>query len=267
MFGWCIVFKNPPINCHSTLIWQYLSISETPHEIRIADGGVRTVESAMPLNVLIVTDKFKGTLTAQAAADLIARGWREARPQDSLELLPMSDGGDGFGEVLGRLLKVEERTIATLDAAHTPLQAKWWWDPTTKTAIIESAGIIGLALLPTKKFHPFDLDTFGLGAALQAAADMGARHCLMGIGGSATNDGGFGVARSLGWLFLDAHEQSIEQLRQLGSLQRICPPVPPRKLPELLVAVAVHNPLLGPTGARPIYGPQKGRRPESFAHA
>ena len=136
----------------------------------------------MPLNLLIVTDKFKGTLTAQAAADLIARGWREARPQDSLELLPMSDGGDGFGEVLVRLLKLEERTIATMDAAHTPLQAKWWWDPKTRTAIIESAGIIGLALLPTKKFHPFDLDTFGLGAALQAAADMGARHCLMGIG-------------------------------------------------------------------------------------
>src|SRR6058998_3026170 len=178
----------------------------------------------MPLNLLIVTDKFKGTLTAQAAADLIARGWREARPQDSLELLPMSDGGDGFGEVLGRLLKVEERTLATLDAAHTPFQAKWWWDPGTRTAIIESAGIIGLALLPTKKFHPFDLDTFGLGAALQAAADMSARHCLMGIGGSATNDGGFGIARALGWRFLDEYEQPIDQWRRLSSVQRICPP-------------------------------------------
>ncbi len=221
----------------------------------------------MPLNVLIVTDKFKGTLTAQAAADLIARGWREARPQDSLELLPMSDGGDGFGEVLVRLLKLEERTIATLDAAHTPLQAKWWWDPKTRTAIIESAKIIGLALLPTKKFHPFDLDTFGLGAVLQAAADINARQCLMGIGGSATNDGGFGVARSMGWQFLDKHEQPIEQWRQLISLQRICPPVPQKKLPELLVAVDVQNPLLGPNGASRIYGPQKGLRPEDFAHA
>ena len=67
----------------------------------------------MSLNVLIVTDKFKGTLTAQAAAELIARGWREARPEDVLELLPMSDGGDGFGEVLGRLLEVDEQTVAT----------------------------------------------------------------------------------------------------------------------------------------------------------
>src|SRR5881397_4025850 len=102
MFGLFIVFKNPPVNCHSTLIWQYLSgvvsaISETPHKIQIAECGARIVKSAMPLNVLIVTDKFKGTLNAQAAAELIALGWREARPQDRLELLPMSDGGDGFG--------------------------------------------------------------------------------------------------------------------------------------------------------------------------
>src|SRR3989442_12423340 len=114
MFGLFIVFKNPPINCHSTPIWQYL------FEIQIAECGARIVKSDMPLNLLIVTDKFKGTLTAQAAADLIARGWLEARPQDRLELLPMSDGGGGFGEVLGRLLKVDERTRATLAAAPTP---------------------------------------------------------------------------------------------------------------------------------------------------
>ena len=221
----------------------------------------------MPLNVLIVTDKFKGTLTAQAAADLIARGWRETRPQDRLELLPMSDGGDGFGEVLGRLLQLDEQTVASLDAAHDPLRANWWWDSKTRTAIIESAKIIGLALLPANRFHPFDLDTFGLGAALEAAADKGARHCLMGIGGSATNDGGFGVARSLGWQFLDKDEQPIEHWRQLISLQRIRPPVPQKKQPELLVAVDVQNPLLGPTGASRIYGPQKGLRPEDFAHA
>src|SRR2546426_12692730 len=179
----------------------------------------------------------------------------------------MSAGGGGFGEVRGRLLKVEDPTLPTLAAAHTPLQAKWWWDPGTRTAIIESAGIIGLALLPTKKFHPFDLDTFGLGAALQAAAEMNARQCLMGIGGSATNDGGFGIARSLGWQFLDEHEQPIEQWRQLISLRRIRPPEPRQKLPELVVAVDVQNPLLGASGASRIYGPQKGLRPEDFAHA
>ena len=221
----------------------------------------------MPLNVLIVPDKFKGTLTAHAAAELIAKGWREARPHDQLELLPMSDGGDGFGEVLSRLLEVEEQTVTTLDAARAPLEAKWWWDPKTRTAIIESARIIGLALLPSKKFHPFDLDTFGLGAALRAAADMGAQRCLMGIGGSATNDGGFGVACSLGWIFLEQHDHPIEQWRQLSALHRICKPMPAAKLPELLVAVDVQNPLLGAAGASRIYGPQKGLRPEDIEHA
>ncbi len=202
----------------------------------------------MPLNVLIVPDKFKGTLSARAAADLIARGWREARPQDNLELLPMSDGGDGFGDVLGRLLEVDEQTLATLDPAHRPLQAKWWWDPKSRTALVESAKIVGLALLPPGRFHPFALDTFGLGAA-------------------ATNDGGFGVARSLGWKFLDERGQPIERWNELISLQRIEPPAPKRKLPELLVAVDVQNLLLGPRGASRVYGPQKGLLPEDIEHA
>src|ERR1051325_5987690 len=161
----------------------------------------------MALKVLIVPDKFKGTLTAGAAADLIARGWREARPQDELELLPMSDGGDGFGEVLGRLVAMDEQMVVTVDAAQRPLQARWWWSPASATALIESANILGLPCLPPGKFHPFDLDTFGLGAALQEAARRGARRALMGIGGSATNDAGFGLARAFGWEFLDARER------------------------------------------------------------
>src|SRR5207249_788688 len=187
--------------------------------------------------------------------------------QDKLELLPMSDGGDGFGEVLSRLLDVQEQTIATLDAAHSPREAKWWWDPKARTAIIESAGIIGLALLPPNKFHPFDLDTFGLGAALQATAGKGARNCLMGLGGSATNDGGFGLARALGWRLLDENDRPIGKWTDLASLQRICPPSPERKFPDLIVAVDVRNPLLGPEGASRVYGPQKGLRPEDFEQA
>src|SRR2546427_737842 len=98
----------------------------------------------------------------------------------------------------------------------------------------------------------------------QAAADMGAWRSLMGIGGSATNDGGFGLARSLGWQYLDEHEHPIQQWRQLTSLQRICPPVPQTKLPELLVAVDVQNPLLGATGARRSCGPPKACRARAF---
>src|SRR5690242_2954911 len=114
---------------------------------------------ARTLNVLIIPDKFKGTLSAEAAAQAIARGWRKSRPHDHLRLLPMTDGGDGFGEALGNLLNARTRIVRTVDAAHRPCASKWFWEPKTKTAIIESASVIGLAMLPPKKFHPFDLDT------------------------------------------------------------------------------------------------------------
>ena len=93
----------------------------------------------MPLNVLIVPDKFKGTLTAQAAAELIAEGWHEARPQDKLELLPMSDGGDGFGEVLAGLLDMHTQSTPTMDAAHRPLDATWWWNPSSSPRFTKTA--------------------------------------------------------------------------------------------------------------------------------
>src|SRR5690349_10808240 len=121
------------------------------------------------MTVLIVPDKFKGTLTASAAAGAIAKGWRQARPEDSLDVLPMSDGGDGFGEVLSGLLQAKPQRVRSVDAAHRPCVATWWWEPRTKTAIIESAKVIGLAMLPPGEFHPFDLDTFGLGVVLRAA--------------------------------------------------------------------------------------------------
>jgi len=119
----------------------------------------------VPLRILIIPDKFKGTLTAGAAARAISRGWLLARPQDDLELLPMTDGGDGFGEVMSGLLGAVAQVINTCDAAHRPCRARWWWEPGTRTAIIESAEVIGLAMLPPGKFHPFDLDSYGLASA------------------------------------------------------------------------------------------------------
>lgn len=221
----------------------------------------------MPLRVLIVPDKFKGTLTARAAAEAIARGWRRARPQDALDLLPMSDGGDGFGEVSGALLQARLRAINTVDAAHRPCRSHWWWKPGAGMAVVESARTIGLAMLPPGRFHPFDLDTYGLGAVVQAAARAGAGQCLLGIGGSATNDGGFGLARALGWAFLDPAGHRIKRWTDLDKLKRVQPPRHPRRFDEVLVAVDVQNPLLGRRGATRIYGPQKGLRPEDYTLA
>ncbi|MGA2864247.1 MAG: glycerate kinase [Verrucomicrobiota bacterium] len=221
----------------------------------------------MPLNVLILPDKFKGTLGAGAAAQAIARGWRKARPQDRLALLPMSDGGDGFGEVISGLLKAQLQTIGTVDAAHRPCAADWWWEPATRTAIIESAKVIGLAMLPPGQFHPFALDTAGLGAMVRALAAAGAKRCLIGVGGSATNDGGFGLARALGWEFLDRRGHGIEQWTRLHTLARLRAPPRRRWFKQLRVAVDVDNRLLGPRGATRVYGPQKGLLAGDFANA
>jgi glycerate kinase len=209
------------------------------------------------MRVLVVPDKFKGSLTAHQAARAIARGWCLARPGDSLELLPMSDGGDGFGEVLSGLLGARRRSVLTVDAARRPRRAIWWWHSAAKMAIVESANVVGLALMPPKKFHPFNLDTWGLGKILKAAARAAPRQCLVGIGGSATNDGGFGVARALGWQFLDTAGNELDQWPRLRDLAQIRPPLTPLKL-RVTVAVDVRNPLLGPQGCSRVYGPQKG---------
>lgn len=244
------------------------------------------------MKILIVPDKFKGTLTAARAAEAIARGWHRARPQDQLDRLPMSDGGDGFGQVLSDLLGAQVQSIRTEDAAHRPCRAKWWWKPETRTTIVESAAVVGLAMLPPGKFHPFQLDTFGLGTVLRAAAARGARRCLVGIGGSATNDAGFGLARAMGWEFLDVSGRPILSWPELHRLRELRPPAWWRKTPagkrtrlgadaparritpeparwfrELIVAVDVQNPLLGARGASRIYGPQKGLRTTDFVPA
>ena len=122
-------------------------------------------------------------------------------------------------------------------------------------------------MLPSGRFHPFDLDTYGLGAVVLAAAREGAKRCLLGIGGSATNDGGFGLARALGWAFLDRAGRPIERWTNLDRLKRIQAPPRSRWFDEILVAVDVQNPLLGRRGATRIYGPQKGLRPADFALA
>ena len=215
------------------------------------------------MKVLIAPDKFKGTLSAAEAAAAVVRGWRQVRPEDQLHLLPMSDGGDGFGEVISALLRAGPQTVKTEDAAHRPCETTWWWEAKTKTAIVETAKVIGLAMLPPGKFHPFELDTFGLGAVLSAAQEKGAKQILVGIGGSATNDGGFGLARALGWRFVDNHGHPVERWTELHRLSCVHASGL-RPFENVTVAVDVQNPLLGPRGATRVYGPQKGLRPDDF---
>jgi glycerate kinase len=116
-------------------------------------------------------------------------------------------------------------------------------------------------MLPQKRFHPFQLDTRGLGLLLACVTNRGVKRCIVGIGGSATNDGGFGMARALGWKFLDKNRSCIEEWTDLHSLTTIRAPQKPFGLREVVVAVDVRNPLLGLRGATRVYGPQKGLRP------
>lgn len=221
----------------------------------------------MPLKVLIAPDKFKGTLTAHAAAEALACGWRAARPRDHVTTLPITDGGDGFGEIYGELIGAKTCHSITFDASGRKVKATWWWEPKSRTAVIESARIVGLALLPPRKRRPFSLDTFGLAEVFRAAARRSPRQCVVGIGGSATNDGGFGLARALGWSFVGRSGELIERWTGLEDLQHIQRPATKLKLGKVIVAVDVQNPLLGPSGATRVYGPQKGLKPADFAKA
>ena len=220
----------------------------------------------MKRRILIVPDKLKGSLSALEAAEAIARGWAAACPEDTLTLLPMSDGGDGFGPVMAGALGLEEQLVDVVNAAGQARPAAWWFDSESGQAVVETAQSNGLALLPRGRFHPFDLDTRGVGQLLLAAGQAGAAHCLTGIGGSATNDGGFGMARALGWVFRDESGNAIEQWPGLDGLAAIELPAS-RAWPSVTVASDVQNPLLGVDGATWVYGLQKGMRPEDFAKA
>lgn len=220
----------------------------------------------MNCRILIVPDKFKGTLTAAQAARAIASGWLRARPGDQVDLQPMSDGGDGYGEILSPLLHAVPQTVVTVDAAHRPIRVRWWWNSRDRVAVIESALVIGLARLPKGYFHPFQLDTFGLARVFQDAAKRGATAIHIGIGGSATNDGGFGLARGMGWRFHDEQGSEILEWWQLNRLASATPPGKSWDVP-VTVGVDVNNRLLGPRGCSAVYGPQKGLRSWDLSYA
>jgi glycerate kinase len=242
------------------------SFSATFPSCAIQKRGKSTLN--MALRILVVPDKFKGTLTAMQAAQAIASGWIATRPYDFIEMLPMADGGEGFGEIIGHLLNAQRKECLTIDSAGHTRSATWWFAPTKQAAIVETAQANGLALLPSNQYHPFELDTFGIGALLKAATRAGARRIYLGLGGSATNDGGFGLARALGWTFWNSCGAELRAWTELLELTRV--QAPAQGLPtttELVIAVDVTNPLLGPSGATRVYGPQKGLRESDLRRA
>lgn len=216
---------------------------------------------------LIASDKFKGSLTAPQACEAMARGIQRRFPGAEIDLCPIADGGEGFVDAIlsashGRRVKVpcQDALGRDIEASYGVLES-----PEGKTAILEMAEAAGLWRLANDEHFPMDSHTYGVGQLLRhAAAIEKADHIVIGIGGSATNDGGAGMLAALGARFLDAAGKTLQPTpRALQSLDRI----DLRDiiaLPPITVACDVTNPLLGQRGATRVFGPQKGATEEDF---
>lgn len=215
------------------------------------------------MNVLIAPDKFKDALDATGVAAALAAGARAACPKAKLRLCPLADGGDGTGEVLANALRADARDAAVLDPHGRPITARWWHARATHTAIIEMATASGLARLTPDERDPLRTSTYGTGQLIHAAITAGCRTLLLGVGGSATVDGGAGCLQALGWSLLDAHGRSLPAPLpggRVGDVAALLPPAAPLNA-DLTILCDVTHPLLGPHGAARIFGPQKGATP------
>jgi glycerate kinase len=212
---------------------------------------------------VIAPDSFKGSLDAADVAEAIAAGWRGRRPDDVLELMPLADGGEGTLDALGHGLPAECLRKATVSGPDgKPVEARWLLRP-DGTAVVELAAAAGLPQLD--ELDPMGATTRGVGELLRLAVeDPGTRRIMLGLGGSATNDGGTGALVALGVRFLDEDGNDLPPgggaLARLGRVDVSDLVTGPSEGIEYLVDVT--SPLLGPHGAAAVFGPQKGATPE-----
>jgi len=222
------------------------------------------------LKVVVCPDSFKGSLSSVEAADAIARGvsiGAGSRPVDIVKI-PLADGGEGTVDALVGSTGGELRTARVRDPLMREIEACYGIAGDGKTAIIEMAAASGLCLLADRERDPLIASTFGTGELLLAAADAGVEKIVIGIGGSATNDGGSGAMAALGVRFLDADGTQLPPGgAALAKLDRIDMSGFAFPLDRVQVEVAcdVTNPLTGPQGASAVFGPQKGASPEMVA--
>jgi glycerate 2-kinase len=208
------------------------------------------------VRVLICPDKFAGTLTAVEAARAVAEGWSLTAPADELTLRPLSDGGPGFVSVLAEAVPGQLVAVPTVDPLGRPVEATILL--AGPTAYLESADACGLHLLAEAERNPAVTTSYGLGALVATAVEGGAREVVVGLGGSATNDGGAGLLAALGATPLD---QSGYALPYGGAALAACAAldgVPRIRDARLVAATDVDAPLTGLYGASAVFGPQKG---------
>jgi glycerate kinase len=217
------------------------------------------------MRILLALDKFKGSLTAKEACDAVTRGLRRAGFEGDVEVCPIADGGEGFTEAVLAATGGEWCAAPAHDAQGREVVSRYGMiqHEGHLEAIMEMSAASGLAMVSDLPLDPLTASTRGTGEMMRHAIDHGAKRILIGIGGSATNDAGTGMAAALGWPFHDEHGALVHDLpRDLERVQRIgkreglgC---------EVVVACDVSNPLLGDHGCSAVYGPQKGVRDVAF---
>jgi len=205
-----------------------------------------------PLAVVVAPDSFKGSLTSVEVARALAAGWARTRPGDRVLLAPLADGGEGTLAAIEAAGGWEWRAMPATDPLGRTITARWLRSIDGEAAVVELAEASGLSRVSPSERRPRRASTFGTGTVLRAAVEAGARRVVLGIGGSATTDGGCGLIAGLG-------AEVRERLRPVEELRPLLGHV------DLQVACDVANPLLGPTGAAAVYGPQKGASPEDVA--
>jgi glycerate kinase len=215
------------------------------------------------MHVLIAPNAFKNSLTANEAAAAIQRGISRSRLAATKECFPVGDGGDGTGDLLIQRLHGEHITAEARDPLGRIIAANFGLLPSS-TAIIEMASASGLRLLNPAELNPLRASSAGTGDLIRAALDQQARRIIIGMGGSATVDGGTGILQALGARFLNSQGQPLDHLpAQLPDLASIdLSDLDPRlDMTELIVLCDVTNPLVGAEGAAAVFGPQKGASP------
>ncbi|WP_086774009.1 glycerate kinase [Vibrio coralliirubri] len=222
------------------------------------------------MKIVIAPDSFKESLSAVSVAAYIEKGFREIFPDAEYVTLPLADGGEGTVDVLLQGLAGQKRTHQVEGPLGALVNAEWaMLEPSdsnpNKTALVEIAAASGLDLLTPEQRDPLVASSFGTGQLILEAIERGAQTIILGLGGSATNDGGAGIVQALGGRLLDQKEQELNRggaaLAELASidltgLDSRCADI------ELIVACDVDNPLCGDNGASHIFGPQKGATPE-----
>ena len=210
------------------------------------------------MKILIAPDKFKGSLGARQVAANIEIGLREILPNAQIQIVPVADGGEGTASVISDSLNGTWVECPAHDSLGREIQARYAWVNADQLAVMEMSEAAGLRRLARDERDPVQSSTFGVGEMLRHATMHGAREIIIGLGGSATNDGGTGLARSLGYQFYDDPGRELPgDVTKLIRLEKIVAPNE-RTWSPITIAADVKNPLLGEHGATHVFAPQKG---------